>query len=159
MRSTELDHLHAAYRYALALVGDRAEAEDLAQQGWLRLFERYGGVPARAALYTTVRRIFVDRWRRERRVELLALEEVDDPPADPPLSAVDRVDLERALGCLRPFEREVLYLHAVEGWTAAEIAEWTERPRGTVLSLLFRARRKLAAEVEATGSPAAEGGA
>jgi len=45
---------------------------------------------------------------------------------------------------LRPNEREALYLNAVEGYTAREIAKQTDMPRNTVLSLIFRARKKLA---------------
>lgn len=47
------------------------------------------------------------------------------------------------LSHLRPEDRELLYLSAVEGHTAAELAEATGRPRGTILSQLFRAKKKL----------------
>ena len=51
--------------------------------------------------------------------------------------------LDRALSRLRPQERAALVLSAVEGYTAREIAEFLDCPRGTVLSLMFRARQKL----------------
>ena len=55
--------------------------------------------------------------------------------------------LERALGRLRAEERELLYWAWVEGRTAQEISELTERPRGTVLSALHRAKQKLRREL------------
>jgi RNA polymerase sigma-70 factor (ECF subfamily) len=51
--------------------------------------------------------------------------------------------LDRALGSLRTEERETLFLAVVEGYTAEEIAELTARPRGTILSLLYRTKAKL----------------
>ena len=141
----ELDLLQAGYRYALSLTADAAEAEDLAQQGWLRLHERYGRQKNRGALFTTVRRLFIDRYRRSRRVELVAIEDLDAEPEDLSMPSVEPIDLERLLTQLREKEREALFLHAVEGYTAAEIGELTEQTRGTVLSLIHRARRKLVA--------------
>ena len=52
-------------------------------------------------------------------------------------------EMDAALGRLRIEEREALYLAAVEGYTASEIAELTDRPRGSVLSLLHRAKARL----------------
>ena len=57
--------------------------------------------------------------------------------------AVDAQALHRALGTLRPDERETLFLAVVEGYTAQEIADMTQRPRGTILSLLHRTKEKL----------------
>ncbi|MEM8930349.1 MAG: RNA polymerase sigma factor [Acidobacteriota bacterium] len=141
----DLDLLQAGYRYALSLTGNPAEADDLAQQGWLRLHERYGASKGRGALFTTVRRLFIDRYRRDRRVELVAIEDLEHEPEDIEMPCTDRLDLERLLVELREKEREALFLHAVEGYTAAEVATLTEQSRGTVLSLIHRARRKLAA--------------
>ena len=141
----EAQILQAGYRYALSLTRDPAAAEDLAQQGCLRLYRRYGGLRNRSALLTTVRRLFIDDYRHRRRYELVALEELDEEPDEVQMPKLDRLDLERRLSLLRTKEREVLYLHAVEGYTATEIGELTGQGRGTVLSLIQRARRKLAA--------------
>ena len=51
--------------------------------------------------------------------------------------------LERSLKRLAPGERAALYLSAVEGYTAKEIAAALDRPRGSILSNIYRARRKL----------------
>ena len=58
----------------------------------------------------------------------------------------DRVtldDLKAPLEALRPEEREALFLNVVEGYTVQEVADLTARQRGTVLSLIHRAKRKL----------------
>lgn len=52
-------------------------------------------------------------------------------------------DLDVLLAGLKTAERETLFLNCVEGYTADEIARHTGQPRGTVLSLLSRAKRKL----------------
>jgi RNA polymerase sigma-70 factor (ECF subfamily) len=58
-------------------------------------------------------------------------------------------EFKRVLGELRTEERAVLYLSAVENYTAQQIADLLEWPRGTVLSLLHRTRGKLKKRLEA----------
>ena len=144
----ERELLQSAYRYALSLTGEAGPAEDLAQQGWLRLLRRHGRVPRQGSLFLTIRRLVIDRYRRHRRVEFVPLEDLDREPPVPPVPVVGHVDLERLLAELRPKEREALYLHAVEGYSATEIGRLTQQGRGTVLSLIHRARKKLAAGAE-----------
>ena len=52
-------------------------------------------------------------------------------------------DLEYLLGQLKAGDRELLYLHCVEGYTAQEISDLIGRPRGTILSSINRAKAKL----------------
>ncbi|MEM7479839.1 MAG: RNA polymerase sigma factor [Acidobacteriota bacterium] len=142
------DLLQRGYRYALSLCGEPAEAEDLVQQAWLQIYQRYGKGRRLAALFPTLRHLFIDRYRRDRVVEFVPLEEAVEEPESFAVPVLARVDLERHLASLRGAEREALFLQVVEGWTAAEIATLTEQSRGTVLSLLFRARRKLSAAAD-----------
>jgi RNA polymerase sigma-70 factor (ECF subfamily) len=51
--------------------------------------------------------------------------------------------LTKALDRLNPEERSALYLSAAEGYTAQEIADLFGKPRGTILSMMFRAKKKL----------------
>ena len=53
-----------------------------------------------------------------------------------------------ALGRLRPEERAVIYLADVEGYTARETADLLEVPRGTVLSMIHRAHKRLRESLE-----------
>jgi RNA polymerase sigma-70 factor (ECF subfamily) len=139
--------LQAGYRYALSLCNDPAEAEDLAQEAWCRLAERerWARVQEKGLLFTTVRNLFIDRYRKARLAVFSSLDsvpEVPDPARPGDLAAI-RMDLEGALARLRPEEREAVFLQVVEGYTAAEIATLTGRARGTVLSLIHRAKGKL----------------
>ncbi|MEM1058555.1 MAG: RNA polymerase sigma factor [Verrucomicrobiota bacterium] len=143
--------VQAGYRYALSLTHHPHDAEDLVQQAWMRLHHRYGGVETKALLFKTVRNLFTDKLRRS---AIVVFEPMDDhdPAAEarPPASA----DLDTLLAQLRSPEREALYLSAVEGYTAAEIGELWGNPRGSVLSLIYRAKAKLRRWCERESKPA-----
>ncbi len=138
---TEL--LQGGYRYALALTHQTHDAEDLAQEAWLNLSRRYGGVPSRPLLFTTIRNLFIDRYRRFRKINFEQLDGVSDRESAAPMETGTRDDLDQLLRALRPVEREAIFLHYIEGHTAEEIGVLTEQPRNTVLSLLSRALKKL----------------
>lgn len=139
--------LQSAYRYALSLAHDPAAAEDLVQEACIAVLST-GASWGKPYLFTTIRNRFIDHYRRSQRVLFVTLDGGDDLADDH-----DRADglpdvlqwgaIDRALGVLRVEERETLYLAIVEGYTAQEIADFTGRPRGTVLSLLHRTKRKL----------------
>jgi RNA polymerase sigma-70 factor, ECF subfamily len=151
----EASLLEAGFRFAMSLTHHREEAEDLIQEAWLNLCRRYGGVESRALLFTTLRNLFIDQCRRKKKVFFESIEEEGSPePAEAP--AVEPAlagDIAKLLECLRPAEREVIFLHYYLGHTADEIAELTARSRGTVLSLLHRTVAKLRQEVD--GMPGA----
>ena len=143
--------LRAGYRYALALVHRPERAEDLLQDAWVSVLQA-GGRLQRGYLFRAIRSRFIDAHRRAgvaviEPVEPGLLEERLSSEPDPELDcafALPAGALEAALGELRPEEREVLFLAVIEGYTAREIAELMERPRGTVLSWLHRAKGRLA---------------
>ena len=138
-------YLQRGYRYALSLTHDPSSAEDLVQDAMVALLRR-GAERKVGYLIATIRNRFIDLYRRERLVVMGPLDEVGDEAVfalDARESDVDPERLEQALSILRPAEREALYLAAVEDYTAQEIADLTRRPRGTVLSLIHRARGKL----------------
>jgi len=141
----EKELLQIGFRYALSLRPVREDAEDLVQEACCRLYRQAGGVRDKAQLFTTIRHLFIDQYRRERRVMYESLEEAPEIASlDLPMD--DRVrpeELAGPLAQLRAEEREVLYLHVVEGYTAQEIASLTNRSRGTILSLVYRTKRKL----------------
>ncbi|WP_221031239.1 RNA polymerase sigma factor [Actomonas aquatica] len=140
---SDADLLNAGFRYALALLHHREDAEDVAQEAWLNLHRRYGRVPSRATLFTAVKHIVIDRYRRAKVVSFETGEELDEP--DPAASDAPgaEADVETLLGHLRQNEREALFLHYIEGRTAEEIGRMTEQPRNTVLSLMRRGLQKL----------------
>ncbi|MFP6757939.1 MAG: RNA polymerase sigma factor [Alphaproteobacteria bacterium] len=155
------DLLQAGYRYALSLRASATDAEDLVQEAWYRLYRHDGRVAGKGSLFTAIRNIYVDRYRREQLVVIEPLDAVAEPAdqaADPIAARLAARDLEAPLASLGAAEREALFLNVVEGYTAREIGTFTGRPRGTVLSLIHRAKRKLRGAIEAqAGDDAASG--
>lgn len=143
----ELDELlQSGFRYAFSLTHDHDAAEDLLQEACASIL-RIQGPWTKGYLFATIRNRFIDHYRHDQKLTLIALDgievEWEGAPDHPFGDAVQSGALQQALGTLRPEEREVLFLMFVEGYTASEIAELTDRPRGTVLSLGHRARQKL----------------
>lgn len=144
--STE-ELLQAGFQYACALTHHRQDAEDLVQTAWLKLYQRYGEVATKALFFTTIRNLYIDQYRRRQRLQFTTLngERAPSPAANANAAEDAEVTLEQLLAKLRDIEREALFLHVVEGYSAGEIAALTGRPRGSVLSLIHRGRKKLAA--------------
>ncbi len=153
--STLRETLLGAYRYALALTHDEWLANDLLGDACLSVL-RADGPLEHAYLLKAVRSRFIDHCRRTGgdRARVVSLNGQACPPARPERVAHDDADtataLERALAALRPEEREVLFLHAVTGLTAREIAAISDQSRSTVLSLLHRGRNKVRQRMETT---------
>ncbi|MEM7800916.1 MAG: RNA polymerase sigma factor [Chloroflexota bacterium] len=135
--------LQSGYRYALALTHDSQMAQDLLQQACLSISRRQGPWNIRY-LITTIRNAHIDHIRRAQKLRFYPLDEelefVGD--VDMMLSSFDP-QLESALARLPEDTRELLYLSVVEEFTASELANLTERPRGTILSILHRAKKQL----------------
>ena len=146
--------IQAGYRYALSLACDRHDAEDLIQQACLRVLRLRGRLVGRSYLFAAIRNLFIEQRRRAAKLTTETLELADSPMAaiDHVRQADNRMEIEHVLSRLRPEEREVLYLSCVQGFSAREIGELTNSPRGTVLSLLSRAKRKLSETASRTAS-------
>ncbi len=145
------DLVQRGYRFAYSLTHDAGRADDLLQDGWLAVLRARGPWTV-AYLFTAIRSRFIDECRRDTLIPFVpldtdALGDIEDPAptaaGSAPSAAVDRAAVDRLLGALRPEERAVLYLTDVEDFTAQQIADLFGWPRGTVLSLAHRARRKL----------------
>ncbi len=152
----DLDELlQRGYRYALSLAHNPTEAEDLLQESCLKVVKARGPWH-RGYLFSVIRNSFIDRWRREKKLAFASLSELtedgnlDELPSilDEEMRLADKDLVESALARLRPEEREVLYLSALEGYTAQEISDLIGKPRGTVLSLAHRGKKKMAAYIK-----------
>ncbi|WP_374484173.1 sigma-70 family RNA polymerase sigma factor [Zoogloea sp.] len=135
-------------RYARALTGNDADADDLLQDTLERalgkwLLWRPGNL--RAWLLTMMHHVFLNQLRH--RPPLVTLDE--DTPAIPvrpqQQDELDVRDLDRALGRLPPEQREVLLLVGLEELSYADTARILGIPPGTVMSRLSRARERLRA--------------
>ena len=138
--------MQAGYRYAYSLTHHHQDAEDLAQQASMKVLRRYGDLQDRALLFVAIRNLFCDDYRRRAAVSFQhdQHDRMIDGKQNAMKSVEVRLDMEALLASLSSEEREILYLSCVEGFTAAEIGTLTGRPRGTILSLLSRTKKKLA---------------
>jgi len=146
--------LPRAFRHAARVVGDRAEAEDIAQEAMLRLWraaaEWRADGPAQVStwVHKVVANLSVDRLRRSGRS--VGLDETDDPADDAPgaearLHDADRMAaLDAALARLPERQRQAVVLRHIEGLSNPEIAEILETKVEAVESLTARGKRALA---------------
>lgn len=139
-------HTPAVYGFVLRLVGGNvAEAEDIAQETWLRAARGLENFQWRSSLRSWLIGIALNRVRemaRRKGRELTTVGGEYEIPAavhDPG----QRIDLERALELLPPGFRTVLVLHDVEGFTHREIGERLGIADGTSKSQLHGARRAM----------------
>lgn len=153
LKMEERDLLNAGFRYALSLVHAEPDAEDLVQESWLRLYKKRGRRMNKSLLFRTIRNLFIDQYRRGK---LAVFGQFNEEQEYPDLTSwshdVDMKDLELALAGLRPEEREAIFLNSVEGYTVDEIAVFSQRSRGTVLSLIHRGKQKMAKVLNQMGS-------
>jgi RNA polymerase sigma-70 factor (ECF subfamily) len=144
--SKERELLQAGYRYALSLVHHQQDAEDVVQTACLKLYSKKGWIKQKALLFKTIRNLVFDQHRRQKVVQFQALEDHhtthEDGSLSPETYAIS-TEINVLFERLRPEEREALYLHIVEGYTAREIGKLSGQPRNTVLSLLHRGKQKL----------------
>jgi RNA polymerase sigma-70 factor (ECF subfamily) len=164
-----LVHAGALFRTAYHLAGNRADAEDLTQETYLRAyrgFATFRGGDVRAWLFTILRHVFLDECRRRHRMP--PIETVDDdahrfianrvgpwaPSAETEaLRRLPSDTVERAFAALPPDWRLVVLLADIEELSYREIASIMEIPLGTVMSRLHRARRRLQEQLLATRQP------
>lgn len=135
-------------RYARALVGDRAAADDLVQdtleRAWCKFALWRRGSDMRAWLFGIMHNLHIDQ-RRKPRLETRELDEQASELASPasPTDALALRDLQAALGRLADEQREVVLLVALQEMTYEEAASALNIPIGTVMSRLSRGRERL----------------
>jgi RNA polymerase sigma-70 factor (ECF subfamily) len=135
-------------RYARALLGDRAAADDLVQdtleRAWSRLHQWRAGSDMRAWLFGIMHNLRIDQLRRPRLSTLsIDADEFELPTRPTQADALELRDLESALGHLADEQREILLLVALEETSYADIATTLGIPIGTVMSRLSRGRERL----------------
>jgi RNA polymerase sigma-70 factor (ECF subfamily) len=153
-------HQAPLLRHARALLGGRAEAEDVVQEVFLKLVPRPPEIAAGGAagdgrlaawLHTVTRNACMDVTRREgrrrRREETSAVPEAIGGGIDRVESADTRSAVERGLDRLTGDQREVLTLRLLNDRSYREIAEITGKKVGTVGWLVSTGLKALAADL------------
>ncbi len=149
-----LPHLDAAYNLARWLTRNEQDAEDMAQESYLRafkFFDGFRGTDARAWLLAIVRNTCYTWLQQNRGRETMAsfdeeihtIENEASNPAKLVLKSDDREMLKEALEELPVEFREVVVLRDLEELSYKQVAEIANIPLGTVMSRLARARERL----------------
>ena len=148
--------LPGALRQAWRILGDRTEAEDVAQDAMLRLWRqaaewRSGEARVSTWLYRVVHNLCIDRIRRRR--PSVAVEDAPEP-VDPEPSVLTRMarsetgrSVAAAIAELPERQRQAVVLRHFEGWSNPQIGAALDCSVEAVESLLARARRALAARL------------
>ncbi|MDA8346059.1 MAG: sigma-70 family RNA polymerase sigma factor [Thermaerobacter sp.] len=149
-------HWRTVYALMFARLGDRAEAEDVTQEAFMRLwgaFARFEGETIGPYLRTIALNLARNRLRDTGRHPQEPLSET--PPPDPGPSVEQEVvtaeirgELLAALAQLMPEHREVLTLRLMDGRSVTEAAQILRRTPEAVRALQYRALQKLRAIVQ-----------
>jgi RNA polymerase sigma factor (sigma-70 family) len=167
-----LPHLDAVYNLARWLTRNDDDAQDIAQEAYLRalkFFDGFHGDDARAWLLTIVRNTYYTWWKKNRsRVQEESFDEEIHGLGDSSTTLVDNIShsnpevllmqqaskqiINKALERLPAESREVIVLRELEDLSYKEIASIVEVPMGTVMSRLARARKLLRDQLEKMNS-------
>ena len=152
-----LQHMNSLYSAALRMAKDRADADDLVQDTYLRayrFFDRFErGTSIKAWLFTILKNTFINNFKKRSKTpehvdfDRLRLSE-DEPTSsdDPEEDLIYRSfegEFKRAVEALPKEFRSVIELSDLDGYSYKEIAEIVDRPIGTVMSRLHRGRKLL----------------
>ena len=159
-----MGYADALFSAALRMTKNRADAEDLVQETFLKAYRAYGGYQEgtnlRAWLYRILTNAYITSYRsKQRRPEIADVDDVEElylfkrvadvdgtlsrSAEDQVFTALTDEDIKTALDSLPETFRLVVYFADVEGLSYAEIAEITDVPVGTVMSRLHRGRKAL----------------
>lgn len=149
-------HLTPIVSTAWRILGEKAEAEDVAQEAFIRLLRKLpqwqaSGPPLRAWLHRVAVNLSIDRCRARRHVPL-----DEDRLADPSVSDVADIDrdssiaqaMQRAMETLPDRQRVAVTLVHYQGFSKREAATMLSVSVHALESLLARARRSLRAQLE-----------
>lgn len=150
-----LRHQSAAWNAAFRFVGDEAEAEDITQEGFLKVLAaapRYEPIAKfRTYLYRVISRLCLDHAQKKRPVYVDVLPDAIDPRPAPyeVLSLIERSRVVRqALEMLPPNQRMAVILRFYDGLSYSEIASCLASTTKAVERLLARARVTLQEELQ-----------
>lgn len=158
-------HEAASFRVAYLLTGSAAEAEDAAQEGFVKAYLALGRFRAGEPFRPWILQVVGNEARNRRRAQGRRTGLVDraihafrggtaPPPEVEVLAGESQSEVRAALARLREEERVVVTCRYLMDLSEAETAAALGIPAGTVKSRLHRALGRLRADLEAAGSPA-----
>lgn len=146
-------HVDRVFSVCVRMVGDRARAEELTQDAFVRAWEKLGTFRGEAQFGTWLHRLAVNVVLNDRETEGRRRDRHDEGIEDMDTIATGDVrplpvpglslDLEEAIAALPPGAKKVFVLHDVEGYTHEEIGEMLGVTSGGCKAQLHRARMLL----------------
>jgi len=160
-----MEHMPSLYAAAMRMTRNKADAEDLVQETYLKAYRAFAsfqdGTNLRAWLYRILTNTFINIYRaKKRRPDESDLDDVEDlylyrrlgglegakagrSAEDEVLDQITEGEVKAAIEALPAQFRMAVLLADVEGFQYKEIAEILDIPIGTVMSRLHRGRRAL----------------
>ena len=140
------------------LSGDHAEADDLAQEAFIRAWNRIGDLKDTARFAPWLMKIAYNEFlqnrrssgRRARMMERLEFEQGQREQSSGMAEPYHTVELQRALSILSKRERAVVVLNYAYGYSHGEVSKMTGLPLGTVKSLIHRGSQKVREKLDAS---------
>lgn len=143
-------HVDRVYALCLRMSADRARAERLTQDAFVRCWEKLGTFRGESRFSSWLYRMTVNvvlndqRSRKRRHLKLESTGDLGRYGSAAPIGKMEEtIDVERALAGLPEAARTVLVLYGIEGYKYREIAEMTGLAEGTVKAQIHRARKLL----------------
>jgi len=150
-------HVNRLYRHVYYRVGNKADAEDLTQQVFLKAWQAIGrykktASPFVAWLMTISHNLVIDFYRTRKAESYLDMDFAAHDPAPGPEQAAEasfeKQRLRRAILQLRSDEQQVVILRFIEGFEFREIASLLGKKEGNIRVILHRALVKLRHRLE-----------
>jgi RNA polymerase sigma-70 factor (ECF subfamily) len=138
-----------AVGHAIAILGNFADASDAVQEAFIDAFRSLKTFDRTRRFYPWFYVLLRNRCYKmtAKRRNTEDIEETEILAARTGVSAEETIALEKALLSLTNEEREIVTLKYLDGFSYDELAEYLEIPKGTVMSRLFHARKKLQAKL------------
>jgi RNA polymerase sigma-70 factor, ECF subfamily len=139
-----------AVAHAVAILGNREDAQDAAQEAFIDAFRAIKNFDKTRKFYPWFYVLLRNRCFKmtAKRRETETVEELEIIAPRYGLALTEQIALETALLALSKEEREIITLKYLDGLSYDEIAEHLQIPRGTVMSRLFHARKQLQTKLE-----------
>jgi RNA polymerase sigma-70 factor (ECF subfamily) len=163
-RALDIANIDGLFSYAMALTRNRAEAEDLVQETYVRGLGAVGRLReesnVKSWLFTILRNIWFNQLRHKRNAPTVYIDESEGAVSNLPEPSKDQHEIyeskvlcERVRAAVLELSeeyREVILLREFEEMSYQDIAMILNCPQGTVMSRLSRARMKLRALLSET---------
>ena len=144
-RTILAEYQDKVFRLACGMLGDEAQAEDAAQETFVRVWKGLGKFRGESSIstwiFTIARRTCLDAIKARKRT--VGLDQVIEKPR----LERDGTDIQALLQELPERAREAVVLFYLEDRSYEEVARTMDVPMGTVKTLLFRARKQMIASM------------